>query len=192
MTAPTPAARPKRQRLFPRVGWFKIYRADTSRIREWGESDGRVSTAVLVSVWVAMIDIANEERSATFTRSIGIIWKRAGVSRRHTSNALAALEALGMLTKETHRAKEPGKFFDANTWTLHSSNMTPLGKGCTVQRLHCASKQAIHLHNGYKKSSTKTKEEKRKEEPSPLSTSALAAPVEGTASTSLPTCCTWS
>ena len=190
MSTTTPAARPKRQRLFPRVGWFKIYRADTSRIREWGESDGRVSTAVLVSVWVAMIDISNEERSATFTRSVGIIRKRAGVSRRHTFSALAALEALGMLARETHRAKEPGKFFDENTWTLHASNLAPLGKGCTRQPLPQASKRAIHLHIGIKNSVGVSKKEK--EEPSPLSALPLAAAAEGTASTSLPTCCTWS
>ena len=189
MSAPTPAARPKRQRLFPRVGWFKIYRADTARIREWGESDGRVSTAVLVSVWVAMIDISNEERSATFTRSVGIIRKRAGVSRRHTLSALAALEAMGMVARETHRAKETGKFFDANTWTLHSSNLAPLGKGCTRQPLPQASKRAIHLHIGIKNSVGVRKKEK--EEPSPLSALPLAAAAEGTAS-SLPTCCTWS
>jgi hypothetical protein len=181
---------PKRQRLIPRVGWFKVYRADTARIRECGASDCRVSTAVLISVWLALVDIANEERSSTFTRSVGIIWKRAGVSRRHTFSALSALVDLGMLGKETHRAN-PGKFFDENTWTLHQSNLSPLGKQCTRQPLHSASKRAIHLHKGIKNAEGIIKKERSEEEPSSSSALPPAADAERTAS-NLPECCTWS
>ena len=189
MSATPPPA--KRQRLIPRAGWFKLFRADTARIRECGENDGRVSVAVLMAVWVALVDVANEERGCTFTKGVGIIRSRAGVSRRHTFTALASLVAIGMVSKETHRAQQAGKFFDENTWTLHPSNLTPLGAKAALGN-HCtsASKRANRLHKGTKKLLTEAKEEK-KEESAPLSPLPLEAAGEGPTS-KLPSFCAWS
>src|SRR5690348_1096051 len=83
-----------RSRLTPRRGYFKLHRADIARIRELGENDTiKVSTAVLIAVWQALCDIANEKRSTTFTVGIGIIRHRAGVSRRTAFSAIKVLES---------------------------------------------------------------------------------------------------
>jgi hypothetical protein len=108
-----------RGRLTPRLGWFKLQRADLARIRELGEVDGvSISTPVLIAVWAAFCDVANEKRSPTFEIAVGIIRKRAGVSRRTAFEAIKVLEFhLKMLT-HTARKSENLTHFDTNIWTI--------------------------------------------------------------------------
>jgi len=151
---PQPAESKPRERLTPRHGWYKLWRADIARIRELGERDDvSISCPVLIAVWSALSDIANEKNSTTFDATIGIIRSRAGVSRRTAFDALKVLESLGLVARNQNKNAD-NSHLDANTWTIFPSVKLPsanaaLGKRRTTPS---ANESLKNSHRGIKNS----------------------------------------
>jgi hypothetical protein len=177
-------ATPKRPSLSPRRGYFPVYRADIARIKE---HDGLVSTPVLVSVWIALSDLANEHRSPCFTASIGVIRHRAGVSRR---TAFAAVKVLAEELAMVEREQPPGadSSFAPNNWTLRQSSKEPCARSALGKRRTSAPKVPQILHTGVNKSLKETKE---KEEHGPTRRNAPDGAAAGHAHQDAPAFCKW-
>ena len=163
LTPPDQSDRPARAKLTPRLGWFKLHRADLARIRELGEVDGiSVSIPVLIAVWSALCDIANEKRTPTFEVGVGIIRKRSGISRRTAFEALKVLETHLKMISHTSRKSESKPVFETNIWTVFQSIESPSANGALgKQRTRGSAKnEADNSHKGIKKPLTAVKEEK--------------------------------
>lgn len=129
VNAPT-ADSPKRARVKPLNGFYKLWRQDMERIRQHGEQDaGNISIPTLMAIWAALCDIANDKRSHTFTVSIGIIRTTAGVARSTAFLALDLLEKLGMVNSvENKRMKDGKPVNDPSTYTIYPTEKAPKQK----------------------------------------------------------------
>lgn len=108
-----------RRKLSARRGWLKVQRPDLVLIREQGAAEtGSVSVPAMIAIWIALVDLADEHRTETFTVAIGLIGFRAGLGRRHTVSALEVLERLGLLCRTPNRDPYNPKRQIESTWTI--------------------------------------------------------------------------
>jgi len=81
-------------------GWYPILRTDVQKILNNASAKNGPS---LVCVWTAMMDIANNERSATFDTPVAAIARKAGLSYKATLTALHRLQGINLLKITTRR-----------------------------------------------------------------------------------------
>jgi hypothetical protein len=138
--APVPEAdKPTRARVKPLNGFYKLWRLDMERIRQHGEQDAEaesISIPTLMAIWAALCDIANDKRSNTFTISIGIIRKTAGVARCTTFVALDVLEKLGMVKAVSNSTTDAsGKVTQKeSTYTIYPTEKAPTKAGVSSDK----------------------------------------------------------
>lgn len=152
---------PNRTRLTPRRGFFPLHRADIARIRELGESDDEgVSIPVLIAVWAALCDIANETHSTRFDVGVGIIRHRAGVSRKTAFNALAVLERRLKMLKRTENIRKTDKgkkVQEDNTYTIFQTKERAKGREnkalpqSNKNPTPSVNEEALPVHTGFNK-----------------------------------------
>ena len=82
------------------VGWFAISRADMELIlTSAGERDG----ATLFTVWAAVLNLCNREKSLEVSLPVGLIAHVAGMGYKATLRALHTLSGMGMIEIEERR-----------------------------------------------------------------------------------------
>jgi hypothetical protein len=111
--------------------WLWIEKAIVRTIRDVSDATNDVSSALAVKV--ALAEIASDEGSDTFTKSISEIAKRAGVKYRTATSMLGRFEALKIIAVQ--RNTIPGtKLQSPNTYTL-GNHCLPLGNSRSQRSL---------------------------------------------------------
>lgn len=81
-------------------GWFAIGKADMEKIlTSAGERDG----ATLFTVWAAVLNLCNRERSCDVSLPVGLIAHVAGLGYKSALRSLHTLSGLGMIAIEERR-----------------------------------------------------------------------------------------
>ena len=99
--------------LTARKGWIKVSKADMAFLGE----QLNVASASPKAVWIALMTLADEQRTDRVNAAVGLIASVADVSRPTAKRALNTLTALRFITVEHHRV--PGrKEWGESTYTL--------------------------------------------------------------------------
>jgi hypothetical protein len=104
---------------------FSWVEKDASRLlRE--RMNGASNTAIVLSVYCALCEIASDKNSPRFTTSHPHIWDKAGCGRTSLQDALKEIEGAGLVQIETPKLKGPCTFtlFYANRSTASDGRST--------------------------------------------------------------------
>ncbi len=75
-------------------GWYPIARRDVATILD---HSGEGGAGTLLAVWLALLSVANSERSTSLAIHIGRVARLSGVSYRTAANALRRLASTGLI-----------------------------------------------------------------------------------------------
>jgi hypothetical protein len=78
----------------PTGGWFAVARQDVATILD---RSGEGGAGTLLSVWLALLSVANSERSTSLAIHIGRVARLSGVSYRTAATALRRLASAGLV-----------------------------------------------------------------------------------------------
>ena len=101
----------------PTGGWFAVARRDVATILD---HSGEGGAGTLLSVWLALLSVANSERSTSVVIHIGRVARLSGVSYRTAATALRRLASAGLITIHT-RKLEGTLGNDASRYELHAT-----------------------------------------------------------------------
>lgn len=98
-------------------GWFAVARRDVATILD---NAGEGGAGTLLSVWLALLSVANSERSTSVVIHIGRVARLSGVSYRTAATALRRLASAGLITIHT-RKLEGTSANDASLYEIHAT-----------------------------------------------------------------------
>jgi len=106
-----------RNTFFYAGGWFPISRQDIETILDHSGAGG---AGTLLAVWLALLSVANSERSTSVVIHIGRVARLSGVSYRSAATALRRLASVSLVT--IHTRKIDGTCaHDASCYELHAT-----------------------------------------------------------------------
>lgn len=149
----------KRAALIRRGGYFPTPKADYALLNE--RCGGKTASAK--AVYAAMLQIANDRSTATFTVEINVIRSVAGVSLRTAKSMLDILEDLGLI--HIKRRREPGTKENApstyTVWWCNNNTTYKKSGSCNKRTTGRASNEAENLHGNNKNSAYSAVKNKR-------------------------------
>jgi len=98
-------------------GWFPVARADLATLMD---SAGAGGAGTLLAVWLALLSVANSEKTTTLVIHIGRVARLSGISYRAAATALRRLASAGLIV--IHPRKLDGTSAnDASLYELHAT-----------------------------------------------------------------------
>jgi len=101
----------------PTGGWFPVGRADLATLMD-GAGEGGAGT--MLAVWLALLSVANSERSTSLVIHIGRVARLSGVSYRTAATALRRLASAGLIVIRT-RMLDGTAGHDASIYELRAT-----------------------------------------------------------------------
>ncbi len=98
-------------------GWFPVSRQDVATVLDHSGAGG---AGTLLSVWLALLSVANSERSTSVVIHIGRVARLSGISYRTAATALRRLASAGLITIHT-RKLDGTSANDASRYELHAT-----------------------------------------------------------------------
>ena len=134
-------------RLVRRRGWFQVGKAEIALLNERCGA----ASASAKAVWLALLCLANDRQSLTFTIEANVIASLAGVCLRTTKTMLSKLEALEFVGINRHYDPSIRKN-DPSTYTLLRSCNKYTTPSCNKRTRGRANEVVDHLHASEKES----------------------------------------